>query len=195
MFNLYESIKQLNKGVKRLLEARPPTQAEIAKAYEIFDLKPGSDLSNLNNIWKTLARKNHPDLGGSLEKMTDINWAKDILSDLGSSPSSANRPDSKPKSKAAMKKKNDLMFKNRNLFSNIKTVQPQEEHIKIIKDIVSKSGNNESKIISLFRALAKTLVKNKEKRRALIFALSAAALRVLPSNIAEDVILILLEKF
>jgi len=193
MFDLYESMKKLNKGVKRLFEARPPTQAEIAKAYEIFDLKPGSDLSNLNILWKNLARKNHPDLGGSLAKMTDINWAKDILSDLGSIPS--NGPDSKPKSKAAMKKKSDLMFKNRNLFSNIKTVHPQEEHIKIIQDIVSKSGNNESKIISLFRALAKTLVKNKEKRRALIFALSAAALRVLPSNIAEDVILILLEKF
>jgi hypothetical protein len=75
----------LNKGFKRLFEARPPSAADVAKAYKIFDIRPGSDLSNLNAQWKTLARKHHPDLGGSLEKMKDVNWAKDILDVIASS--------------------------------------------------------------------------------------------------------------
>jgi hypothetical protein len=85
MFHLHESLKKLNKGFKRLFEARPPSAADVAKAYKIFDLRPGSDLSNLNAQWKTLARKHHPDLGGSLEKMKDVNWAKDILDGIASS--------------------------------------------------------------------------------------------------------------
>jgi curved DNA-binding protein CbpA len=85
MFKLHESLKKLNKGFKRLFEARPPTGEEIAKAYEVFGLKPGDDLSNLDSLWKALARKNHPDLGGDPEKMKEINAAKDILSQFGSS--------------------------------------------------------------------------------------------------------------
>jgi len=85
MFKLHESLKKLNKGFKRLFEARPPSAADVAKAYKIFDIRPGSDLSNLNAQWKTLARKHHPDLGGSLEKMKDVNWAKDILDGIASS--------------------------------------------------------------------------------------------------------------
>jgi len=83
MFKLHESLKKLNKGFKRLFEARPPTGEEIAKAYEVFGLKPGDDLSNLDSLWKALARKNHPDLGGDPEKMKEINAAKDILHDFG----------------------------------------------------------------------------------------------------------------
>jgi len=85
MFNLHESLRKLNKGFRKLFEARPPSAADIAKAYKIFDIRPGSDLSNLNAQWKTLARKHHPDLGGSLEKMKDVNWAKDILDGIASS--------------------------------------------------------------------------------------------------------------
>jgi len=85
MFNLHESFVKLNKGFKRLFETRPPSAADVAKAYKIFDIRPGSDLSNLNAQWKTLARKHHPDLGGSLEKMKDVNWAKDILDGIASS--------------------------------------------------------------------------------------------------------------
>jgi curved DNA-binding protein CbpA len=83
MFRLNESYKRLMHGFKKLFEARPPTEAEIKKAYDIFGLKPGDDLSGLDKLWKELARKNHPDLGGDPEKMKDINWAKDILQNFG----------------------------------------------------------------------------------------------------------------
>lgn len=83
MFKLNEAVSNLKKGFRRLIEARPPTQDEIKKAYEIFGLKPGDDLSGLDKLWKELARKNHPDLGGDPEKMKEINWAKDILNDYG----------------------------------------------------------------------------------------------------------------
>lgn len=83
MFRLHESYKRLLHGFQKLFEARPPTEAEIKKAYEVFGLKPGDDLSGLDKLWKELARKNHPDLGGDPEKMKDINWAKDILQNYG----------------------------------------------------------------------------------------------------------------
>lgn len=84
MFKLHDSLQRLSKGFKRLFEARPPSREEIQKAYDIFGLKPGDDLSELDKLWKALARKNHPDLGGDPEKMKDINAAKDILANYGS---------------------------------------------------------------------------------------------------------------
>jgi curved DNA-binding protein CbpA len=83
MFRFNKSFQNLKRGFKQLFEARLPTKDELQKAYDIFGLKPGDDLSGLDKLWKELAKKNHPDLGGDPEKMKEINWAKDILNDFG----------------------------------------------------------------------------------------------------------------
>lgn len=63
-----------------LVEDRPPTQADVTKAVAIFDLKPGEDLQKK---FKELAIKNHPDRGGDVEKMKQVNWAHDVLERVG----------------------------------------------------------------------------------------------------------------
>lgn len=53
----------------------------IEDALKIFNMKATpSTKAELDKIYKQLALKNHPDLGGSLDMMKKINMAKDVLS-------------------------------------------------------------------------------------------------------------------
>lgn len=61
----------------RLTEAMSKTDA-----LEIFGIEGFADQNELNKLYKDLSRKNHPDLGGDVEKMKNINQAYDVLKSL-----------------------------------------------------------------------------------------------------------------
>ena len=53
----------------------------FADALKIFNIgKVPSSKSDFDKLYKQLALKNHPDLGGSTEAMKKLNMAKEILS-------------------------------------------------------------------------------------------------------------------
>lgn len=54
-------------------------QMSFADAMKVFDIEAVPNKADLDKLYKKLALKNHPDLGGSEEKMKEINQAKDVL--------------------------------------------------------------------------------------------------------------------
>jgi hypothetical protein len=63
---------------KKILEARGYTFEDVNKAFETLGLKAG-EYDKVDSAYKQMAKKNHPDLGGSTEKMAEINNAKDAI--------------------------------------------------------------------------------------------------------------------
>ncbi len=55
-----------------------PTE-EIEKALEILSLPKLISRSDIKKQYHFLAKKNHPDLGGSVEKMEQLNYAYRLL--------------------------------------------------------------------------------------------------------------------
>lgn len=51
----------------------------VTDALKIFGVESIPDEKSLKNLYKTLANKNHPDLGGSVEKMQAVNSAYELL--------------------------------------------------------------------------------------------------------------------
>lgn len=64
----------MKKFLEYLLE-----QMSFADAMKVFDIEAVPNKADLDKLYKKLALKNHPDLGGSEEKMKEINQAKDVL--------------------------------------------------------------------------------------------------------------------
>lgn len=69
---------QSRNKTKKLNEAK----MTISEALKIFGIKEVPDLKTLMQLWKDLSKLNHPDRGGSLEIMQDINAAMDVLKPL-----------------------------------------------------------------------------------------------------------------
>lgn len=67
------------------------------EALDLFDLKAGYTADDVNRRFKRLAMKFHPDRGGSVEQMQDLNDARDTLLKTAGRPSGS-----------AAKKKNDF---------------------------------------------------------------------------------------
>ena len=65
---------EINKRKKALLENMTPKDA-----LSVFGLTSVPDKSKLKSLYRKLAVKNHPDHGGSAEKMAEINAAYEIL--------------------------------------------------------------------------------------------------------------------
>ncbi len=61
-----------------------------AEAMKIFNITSVPEQDKLKTLYRDLALKNHPDKGGSLEKMKDINQAYDVLKTMKSSGTSSN---------------------------------------------------------------------------------------------------------
>jgi hypothetical protein len=59
------------------------------EAMKIFGIEIVHDSNELKNLYRNLSLKNHPDKGGNLEKMQDINQAYDILKQIRSSSKSS----------------------------------------------------------------------------------------------------------
>lgn len=57
---------------------------DLAWAFNMLEV-PFGEFDSVDESFKQLARKNHPDLGGSAEVMKDLNLAREILSDNKSS--------------------------------------------------------------------------------------------------------------
>lgn len=54
-------------------------QMSFSDAMKVFGIDSVPNKADLDKLYKKLALKNHPDLGGSEEKMKEINQAKDVL--------------------------------------------------------------------------------------------------------------------
>ena len=65
-------------------------QMSFSDAMKVFGIDAVPNKSDLDKLYKKLALKNHPDLGGSEEKMKEINQAKDVLDKRAGSSSSTN---------------------------------------------------------------------------------------------------------
>jgi curved DNA-binding protein CbpA len=65
--------------MKRFTQFLLEQKMDREEAMRILGLKPGFSTEDLNVAWKKAARENHPDRGGNLDKMKDINNAKDAL--------------------------------------------------------------------------------------------------------------------
>ena len=64
----------MKKFLEYLLE-----QMSFSDAMKVFNIEVVPNKADLDKLYKKLALKNHPDLGGSEEKMKEINQAKDVL--------------------------------------------------------------------------------------------------------------------
>ena len=75
--------------ITKYLNEAPMTVAQALKIFGTTQDRIGKDSKLLDTMYKLLAKKHHPDKGGSVEMMKDINNAHDVLSKLGSTPSSS----------------------------------------------------------------------------------------------------------
>jgi hypothetical protein len=69
------------KAYKPLLLQEEMSSSEAMKVFGI-DIVP--DKNSLNNLYKTLSKKHHPDLGGDVETMKQVNQAYDVLKKIPS---------------------------------------------------------------------------------------------------------------
>lgn len=97
---------KLTEKLLRLLE-----KMDANTAFKILGLKYG-DVDGVKAAYRKLAMLNHPDRGGDMEKMKDINQAKDAIEDQARSgfsggSSYSSRPKSQPRKKAEPKKKRE----------------------------------------------------------------------------------------
>lgn len=59
---------------------RKEIKKELAEAKKVLGLnEEKNDVGVIDQVYKKLARKNHPDMGGSLEEFQKINWAHKLI--------------------------------------------------------------------------------------------------------------------
>lgn len=54
-------------------------QAELRRAFRVLDLEPTSSADEVRRRLRELALEHHPDRGGSLRRMKEINWAFGVI--------------------------------------------------------------------------------------------------------------------
>jgi len=88
-------------------------------ALDIFGIEAFKDQEELKTLYKNLSRKNHPDLGGDVEKMKQINQAYDVLKSVKNTYGS-NEPESwedrRNRDKEEQKKYYEIWLRIKSLF-------------------------------------------------------------------------------
>ena len=140
---LFEGFRRTFAGriLKRLFEDK----MTFDKALDIFGINEVPSAEELKSLHKKLALKNHPDRGGSVEKMAEINAAYDILSKNTEKRSFYTRPsqEQREENKKVYKQKQRIQL------STLKEVAEEqnskiEEFLSSITDYFSElSGNKQ----------------------------------------------------
>jgi len=73
-------IDEISKDIKKIKNQKIIVKSEeIIKAYNILELNLGLNHKKIRQQYLKLTKKHHPDVGGSVEKMADINRAYQLL--------------------------------------------------------------------------------------------------------------------
>jgi hypothetical protein len=68
-------------GSFAIAESSYPYQMDTSDLYKILQVDPSAELDVIRAAYRVLAAKHHPDVGGSAQRMTQLNSAWNVLSD------------------------------------------------------------------------------------------------------------------
>jgi hypothetical protein len=77
----YDELTRLRASSSFSHSSRPVTRltAEQERAFRVLDLEPSASAEERKRRHRALALEHHPDRGGSVERMKEINWAFDVV--------------------------------------------------------------------------------------------------------------------